>query len=224
MIAEDSGLLRQMLADLLSRRGFEITGQAATKDELLCLVATAPPDVVVLDIRLPPGQSDEGLQAAREIRARYPGVGLLVLSHYAETTYAMRLLEHGARGVGYLVKDRVQDGDRLVDAIRRVAAGETAIDPEVVERVMFRRRTADPLERLTAGELRVLALMAEGLSNSAIAERLSFSPKTVEKRISAITHKLGLQDSAISRADTNLRVLTVLTYLRRANGPDQLPG
>jgi DNA-binding NarL/FixJ family response regulator len=215
MIAEDSGLLRQMLAEMLTRRGYQVTGQAETKEELLSLVDAAPPDVVVLDIRLPPGHRDEGVQAAVEIRARHPRVGLLILSHYAETSYAMRLLENGARGVGYLVKDRVQDSDRLVDAIERVAAGETAIDPEVVERVMFRRRTADPLERLTQGELHVLALMAEGLSNAAIAQRLSYSPKTVEKRITAITSKLGLQDDDISRGDVNVRVLTVLTYLRR---------
>jgi DNA-binding NarL/FixJ family response regulator len=217
MIAEDSGLLRQMLAEMLTRRGFDVTGQARTKEELLTLVEAAPPDVVILDIRLPPGHRDEGLQAASEIRARHPGIGLLVLSHYAETSYAMRLLENGARGVGYLVKDRVQDSDRLVDAIRRVAAGETAIDPEVVERVMFRRRAVDPLERLTAGERTVLRLMAEGLSNAAIAERLSYSQKTVEKRITAITQKLDLQGTPIARSDINIRVLTVLTYLRSAD-------
>lgn len=217
MIAEDSGLLRQMLAEMLTRRGFDVTGQAQTKEELLQLVKTAPPDVVILDIRLPPGHRDEGLQAASEIRSRHPQIGLLVLSHYAETSYAMRLLENGARGVGYLVKDRVQDSDRLVDAIRRVAAGEAAIDPEVVERVMFRRRTVDPLERLTSGERRVLALMAEGLSNTAIAERLGYSPKTVEKRMTAITQKLELPDPDISRSDINIRVLIVLTYLRSAD-------
>jgi len=163
MIAEDSGLLRQLLAELLTRHGLEVTGQAASGDDLLRLVEGAPPDVVVLDIRLPPGYHDEGLRAASEIRARHPRVGLLVLSHYAETSYAMRLLKGGARGVGYLVKDRVQDADRLVDAIRRVAAGEAVIDPEVVQRVMFRRRTADPLECLTLGEPQVLGLIAEGL-------------------------------------------------------------
>ncbi len=163
MIAEDSGLLRQLLAELLTRHGLEVTGQAANRDDLLCLVEGAPPDVVVLDIRLPPGYHDEGLRAASEIRARHPRVGLLVLSHYAETSYAMRLLKGGARGAGYLVKDRVQDADRLVDAIRRVAAGEAVIDPEVVQRVMFRRRTADPLECLTLGEPQVLGLIAEGL-------------------------------------------------------------
>ena len=220
MIAEDSGLLRQMLAEMLSRHGLEVTGQAATREELLRLVETAPPDAVVLDIRLPPGYRDEGLQIAAELRARHPTIGLLVLSHYAETSYAMRLLEHGARGVGYLVKDRVQDGGRLVDAIRRVAAGEAVIDPEVVQRVMFRRRAVDPLERLAPGERQVLGLMAEGLSNVAIAERLSFSPKTVEKRVTAIAQKLGLPSTDdAGRGDVNLRVLAVLTYLRGSGGP-----
>jgi DNA-binding NarL/FixJ family response regulator len=219
MIAEDSGLLRQMLAEMLTRHGFDVTGLAHTKEGLLRLVDADPPDVVILDIRLPPGQRDEGLQAASEIRARHPGIGLLVLSHYAETSYAMRLLENGAHGVGYLVKDRVQDSDRLVDAIRRVAAGEAAIDPEVVQRVMFRRRAVDPLERLTPSEQQVLGLMAEGFSNVAIAERLSYSLKTVEKRVTAITQKLGLPPSDDnSRSDVNVRVLAVLTYLRHANG------
>ena len=218
MIAEDSGLLRQLLAELLTRHGLEVTGQAANGDDLLRLVEGAPPDVVVLDIRLPPSYRDEGLRAASEIRARHPQVGLLVLSHYAETSYAMRLLEGGARGVGYLVKDRVQDADRLVDAIRRVAAGEAAIDPEVVQRVMFRRRTADPLERLTLGERQVLGLIAEGWSNAAIADRLSCSLKTVEKRVTAITQKLDLPTSDdAGRSDINVRVLAVLTYLRRAD-------
>ncbi len=218
MIAEDSGLLRQLLGELLTRHGLEVTGQAANGDDLLRLVEGAPPDVVVLDIRLPPSYRDEGLRAASEIRARHPQVGLLVLSHYAETSYAMRLLEGGARGVGYLVKDRVQDADRLVDAIRRVAAGEAAIDPEVVQRVMFRRRTADPLERLTLGERQVLGLIAEGWSNAAIADRLSCSLKTVEKRVTAITQKLDLPTSDdAGRSDINVRVLAVLTYLRRAD-------
>ncbi len=218
MIAEDSGLLRQLLGELLTRHGLEVTGQAANGDDLLRLVEGAPPDVVVLDIRLPPSYRDEGLRAASEIRARHPQVGLLVLSHYAETSYAMRLLEGGARGVGYLVKDRVQDADRLVDAIRRVEAGEAAIDPEVVQRVMFRRRTADPLERLTLGERQVLGLIAEGWSNAAIADRLSCSLKTVEKRVTAITQKLDLPTSDdAGRSDINVRVLAVLTYLRRAD-------
>jgi DNA-binding NarL/FixJ family response regulator len=133
----------------------------------------------------------------------------------------MRLLENGARGVGYLVKDRVQDSDRLVDAIQRVVAGETAIDPEVVQQVMFRRREADPLDRLTDGERQVLARMAEGLSNAAIAEQLSYSLKTVEKRITSVAQKLGLpQPDDVTRGDVNVRVLAVLTYLRSAGSSD----
>jgi DNA-binding NarL/FixJ family response regulator len=138
-----------------------------------------------------------------------------VLSHYAETSYALRLLEHASRGVGYLVKDRVRDSDRLVDAVQRVAAGEVVIDPDVVARVMGRRRVGDPLDRLTDGERRVLTLMAQGNSNTAIARRLRCSYKTVEKYVTAISRKLDLPDTAdASRADVNIRVLAVLTYLR----------
>jgi DNA-binding NarL/FixJ family response regulator len=221
MVAEDSGMLRQMLVELLTRHEITVTGQASTKDELLSLVAHSPPDVAILDIRLPPGQRDEGLQAASAIRAAHPDVGLLVLSHYAETSYAMRLLECGPHGIGYLVKDRVQDTGRLIEAIRRVAAGHVVIDPDVVHRVMFRRRVADPLERLTGGERDVLALVAEGLSNTAIAQRLNYSVTTVEKRLNAVTHKLGLPTVATNndRCNVNVRVLAVLTYLRSAGGP-----
>ncbi|MGA5303702.1 response regulator transcription factor [Nucisporomicrobium flavum] len=218
MIAEDSGMLRQMLVDLLTRHGFDVTGQASTKDDIVAQVDRDPPDAVLLDIRLPPGQSDEGLQAAALIRQRHPAVGLLVLSHYAETAYAFRLLQDGAGGVGYLVKDRVQDTDRLIDAIRRVAAGEVAVDPEVVHRLMFRRRTVDPLAQLTDSERDVLALLAEGLSNTAIADGLHISIKTVEKRLTAINQKLGLRTSGTERPDVNVRVLAVLTYLRSAPG------
>ncbi|OJF12784.1 response regulator transcription factor [Couchioplanes caeruleus] len=218
VIAEDSGLLRQMLVELLTRHGLTVVGEATTKDEILTLVDRTSPDVAILDIRLPPGQSDEGLQAARAIRSRHPAVGLLILSHYAETSYAMRLLEYGARAVGYLVKDRVQDTDRLIDGIRRVAAGDVVIDPEVVHQVMFRRRTVDPLERLTAAEREVLGLVAEGLSNAAIARRLNYSLKTVEKRLTSITHALDLPTAAADngRSEVNVRVLAVLTYLRSA--------
>jgi len=218
MIAEDSGLIREMLAELLGRHGFEVTGLAGTKDELLRLVEQQPPDAVVLDIRLPPGYSDEGLQAAEAIRARYPEVGLLVLSAYAETSHAVRLLGNDAGGVGYLVKDRVQDPARLVEAIRRVAAGEVVVDPEVVHRVMSKRRAVDPLDRLTESEQQVLALVAEGMSNAAVAERLNYSLKTVEKRVTAITRKLDLPHADTGgRSDVNVRVLAVLTYLRSAN-------
>jgi DNA-binding NarL/FixJ family response regulator len=217
MIAEDSGLLRQLLADILERHGYQVTGQASDSGWLLRMIAAEPPDVVILDIRLPPGHSDEGLRAARDIRASHPAVGILVLSHYAETSYAVRLLENGSRGIGYLVKDRVQDAGRLLDAVRRVASGETVIDADIVRRVMSRRRDPDPLDGLTGSERQVLALMAEGLSNTAIAERLFFSPKTVEKRATAITRKLGIPDIGYpGRSAVNVRVAAVLTYLRNS--------
>jgi DNA-binding NarL/FixJ family response regulator len=215
VIAEDSGLLRQMLAEMFASRGFKVIGQAATLPELLRLVATDPPDIVVLDIRMPPTHRDEGLQAAEEIRARHPSVGLLVLSHYAETSYAVRLLELSSAAVGYLVKDRVQDADRLVEAVYRVAAGEVVLDPEVVQRVLLRPRIADPLDRLSGVERQVLTLMAEGRSNTAIAQKLSYSVKTVEKRVTGISQKLNLpHPDDHDRSDVNVRVLAVLTYLR----------
>ncbi|HEV2371222.1 MAG TPA: response regulator transcription factor [Streptosporangiaceae bacterium] len=222
MIAEDSGLLRQMLAEILNQHGFEVTGQASDSGKLLSMIAAEPPDVVILDIRLPPSHCDEGLQAAHEIRARHPGVGILVLSNYAETSYAVRLLENGARGIGYLVKDRVQDTGRLLDALVRVASGDTVIDADIVHRVMSRRRTENPLSALTAAERQVLGLMAEGLSNTAIADRLPCSLKTVEKRVSAITRKLGIPDIGYpGRSAVNVRVVAVLAYLRN---PDATSG
>jgi DNA-binding NarL/FixJ family response regulator len=215
VIAEDSGLLRQMLTEILTSRGFDVIGQAESLPELLGLVWADPPDIVVLDIRMPPTHRDEGLRAAEEIHAHYPSVGLLVLSHYAETSYAVRLLELSSHAVGYLVKDRVQDADRLVEALQRVAAGEVVIDPEVVQRVLYRPRVVDPLERLTPVEREVLALMAEGRSNTAIAQKLSYSVKTIEKRVTAISQKLGLpHPNDYDRSDINLRVLAVLAYLR----------
>jgi DNA-binding NarL/FixJ family response regulator len=221
MIAEDSGLLRQMLVDLMVDHGLDVTGQATTKEEILTLVDAHPPDLVVLDIRLPPDQRDEGLQAAEEIRRRHPKVGLLVLSHYAETSYAVRLLEAASHSVGYLVKDRVQDSARLIDAILRVNAGEVVVDPEVVSRLVSRPRVDDPVASLTPSERGVLALMAEGRSNAGIAEQLALSIKTVEKRITAISRKLGLTSGDDEgRSTVNLRVLAVLTYLRSPTPPN----
>jgi DNA-binding NarL/FixJ family response regulator len=215
VIAEDSGLVRQMLAEMLVSRGFDVIGQARTLPELLRVVAADPPDVVVLDIRMPPTHRDEGLRAAEEIRVRHPSVGLLVLSHYAETAYAVRLLELSCDAVGYLVKDRVQDADHLVAALRRVAAGEVVVDPDVVRRVLLRPRVDDSLDRLTAAERQVLALMAEGRSNAAIAHKLNYSVKTIEKRVTAIAQKLGLpHPDDHDRSDVNVRVLAVLAYLR----------
>jgi len=214
MIAEDSGLLRGLLVEQLTSRGIEITGQATTKAELLSLVAAQPPDAVILDIRLPPDHSDEGLQAAEEIRRQHPQVALLVLSHYGETRFAARLLECAEERAGYLVKDRVNDLDHLTDALRRVVAGEMVIDPEIVRRLLSRKRSADPLDRLTPRERLVLELMARGNSNAAIARELACSAKTVEKYVTAICRKLDLGDAAESRANVNTRVLAVLTFLR----------
>jgi DNA-binding NarL/FixJ family response regulator len=205
-----------MLAEALTARGCEVVGEAGTPDELLHLVDTGPPDVVVVDIRMPPTHRDEGLRAIEQIRARHSAVGVLVLSHYAETGYAIRLLQCAPRAVGYLVKDRVQDTDRLFDALRRVAAGEVVVDPDVIQRVMLRPRVVDPLDQLTPSERQVLALVAEGHSNNAIAGKLGYSVKTVEKRITAVSQKLGLRavDDGI-----NVRVLAVLTYLRSIGHP-----
>jgi DNA-binding NarL/FixJ family response regulator len=184
--------------------------------ELLAVVAADPPDLVVLDIRMPPTHRDEGIQAAEHIRSRHPEVGLLILTHYAETAYALRLLEIADRAVGYIVKDRVQDSARLIETVHRVAAGETVIDPLVVQQILHRPRLTDPLTRLTQAERRVLALIAEGFSNSAIAQKLSCSVKTVEKRVTTIAHTLGLPSvEDDTRADVNLRVLAVLAYLRK---------
>jgi len=215
VIAEDSGLLRQLLAELFTAKGLEVTGLAQTLPEVLRLVEADPPDIVVLDIRMPPAYRDEGLQAAEALRARYPDLGLLILSHYAETSYAVRLLEISSHAVGYLVKDRVQDADRLLEAAHRVASGEVVIDPEVVQRLLLRPRRADPLANLTSVEKQVLALIAEGYSNAAIGKKLSYSVKTVEKRVTSISQKLGLSPAGgEERADINVRVLAVLTYLR----------
>ena len=215
VIAEDSGLLRHMLAETLAGRGCEVIGQVDNAQDLVRLVDADPPDVIVVDIRMPPTHRDEGLRAAEQIRNRHPDVGVLVLSHYAETAYAVRLLEQSTRAIGYLVKDRVQDTDRLVDALRRVAAGEVLVDPEVVVRVMRRPRLVDPLLRLTPAERHVLALVAEGASNATIAGTLNYSVKTVEKRITAIAQKLGLREFNDGEpAGVNVRVLAALTYLR----------
>jgi DNA-binding NarL/FixJ family response regulator len=215
VVAEDSGLLRQLLVELLTSRGLDVIGQAESLPELLELVGDDPPDVAVLDIRLPPTHQDEGLRAAEAIHAHHPSVGLLVLSHYADTSYAGRLLELSSHAVGYLIKDRVQDADRLVEALHRVAAGEVVIDPAVVHRLLVRQRVIDPLERLTTVERQVLALMAEGRSNTAIAQKLSYSVKTIEKRATSISQKLMLPDlDDHRRGEVNMRVLAVLAYLR----------
>lgn len=211
-LAEDSLLLREGLVRLFDDAGFETVHAVADADTLLSALATHPaterPDVVVLDVRMPPSFGDEGVRAALEIRRRWPGVGVLLLSQYVEGVYARELLEGGATGVGYLLKDRVASLDDMRDAIVRVAAGGTVWDPAVV--VQLFRRHADPVAALTPREREVLELMAEGLANRGIAERLVIGTGAVEKNITAIFGKLGLEDSG----SEHRRVLAVLSWLR----------
>jgi DNA-binding NarL/FixJ family response regulator len=209
-IAEDSLLVREGLGRILRDGGFEIVGEAATIEETLRLVERAKPDAALVDIRLPPSYGDEGLRAASEIRARFPSVALLVLSQYVEAEYALRLLEGSERSVGYLLKDRILDAAHLTEAIARVLAGGVVVDPVLVAELLDRRRRADPLDQLTAREREVLGLMAEGLTDRGIAQRLYVTPKTVETHTRHIFQKLALSESALE----NKRVHAVLTYLR----------
>ena len=210
ILADDSVLLREGLARMLSESGFEVVAQVGNAEALLAAVDADPPDVCIVDIRMPPTNTTEGLQAALHLRVHHPGVAVLVLSQYVETRFAIELLARGADGVGYLLKDRVGDVSELLAAVRSVVAGRSVIDPTVVSRLVGRRRQADPMETLTAREREVLEQMAEGRSNRAIGERLFLSPKTVEAHVSAIFSKLGIEDTA----DDNRRVLSVLTWLR----------
>jgi DNA-binding NarL/FixJ family response regulator len=211
VLADDSLLLREGIARLLIEAGFEIAGQAGTPDELIEAVRAHRPDVAIIDIRMPPTHTDEGLRAAASIRAEHgTAVGIMVLSQYVETTFAMRLVADGAGGVGYLLKDRVEDLDEFADAVRRIARGGSAIDPEVVAQFVGRRRAKVPLDDLTERESEVLALMAEGRSNQAICDRLFLAPKTVEAHIANIFSKLELRPAP----DDHRRVLAVLAHLR----------
>ena len=210
MIAEDSVLLREGLARLLGDVGFEVAGQCENADELLLKVRSYPPDVAIVDIRLPPTHSDEGLRAALEIRASHPDVGVLVLSQYIELGLAMKLLADSAEGVGYLLKDRISDVKEFVAAVRRVADGGSALDPIIVSTLLSRRRSDDPLDELTPRERDVLELMASGSSNQGIADKLVISLRAVEKYVSSIFGKLGLPSSG----SESRRVLAVLLYLR----------
>ena len=210
IVADDSLLFREGLVRLLSERGFEVLAQADNAEDLVRRVGGLRPDAALVDIRMPPTFTDEGLRAALEIGERYPGVSVVVLSQYVESGYAMRLLEQGSAGRGYLLKDRVGDLHGFADAIRRVGDGGSVVDPEVVRALVARRRPAGPLDELTDRERECLALMAEGRSNAAICERLFLSPRTVESHVRTIFRKLGLDEAD----DDHRRVLAVLAYLR----------
>ena len=210
IVAEDSVLLREGIARLLGERGFEVVGQAADADDLMRKVGAHRPDIAIVDIRMPPTNTDDGLRAALRIRGEHPDTGVLVLSAYVEETYALELISDSAAGIGYLLKDRIADVDAFVDAVRRVAAGGSALDPEVVSRLLGRSRREDPLERLTPREREVLELMAEGRTNAAIAESLVVTERAVEKHVTSIFGKLDL----VPAAEDHRRVLAVLTFLR----------
>jgi DNA-binding NarL/FixJ family response regulator/class 3 adenylate cyclase len=210
VLAEDSVLLREGIARLLEDGGFEVVGQAGNADELLLKVRSYSPDVALVDIRMPPTHTDEGLRAAKEIREKYPETGVLVLSQYVEAGYAMELLSESAEGVGYLLKDRISDVDDFRAAVRRVAEGGSALDPAVVSQLVGRRRRDDPLGELTPREREVLELMAEGRSNHAIADQLVVTERAVEKHVTSIFAKLRLAPAT----EDHRRVLAVLAYLQ----------
>jgi DNA-binding NarL/FixJ family response regulator len=210
VVAEDSVLLREGVVRLLEEAGFEVAGQAGDGEELLRKVRAHKPDVAIVDIKMPPTHTDEGLRAALAIRSELPDVGVLVLSQYVEQQYALDLLAESAEGVGYLLKDRVADIDAFADAVRRVAGGGSALDPEVVSQMLGRQRRDDPLEEITPREREVLGLMAEGRSNAAIAAQLVITERAVEKHVTSIFGKLGLATSP----DDHRRVLAVLAYLK----------
>jgi DNA-binding NarL/FixJ family response regulator len=209
-IAEDSVLLREGVARLLGDAGFEVTARCGSAEELLWQVRRDPPDVVLVDIRMPPTHTDEGIRAALEIRAEHPGVGVLVLSQHAEVGLAMRLLAAGADGVGYLLKDRVSDVPEFTAAVRRVAGGGAAVDPGLVTTMLTRPRVEGALAGLTPREREVLALMATGASNQGIADALVITLRAVEKYVSTIFGKLGIP----ATGSESRRVLAVLRYLR----------
>ena len=209
VIADDSALLREGLARLLEESGIEVVGQARDADELLLKVRSYHPDVAIVDIRMPPTQTDEGIRAAREIRRKHPGTGVLVLSQHVAHTYAVELLEDSAEGLGYLLKDRVSDVAEFTAAVRRVAEGGSALDPLVVAELVGRNRGDDPIARLSPREREVLELMAEGRSNQAIGQRLFISPRAVEKHVTSIFTKLRLP----AAPEDHRRVLAVLRFL-----------
>jgi DNA-binding NarL/FixJ family response regulator len=210
VIADDETLLREGLARLLSEAGVDVVGTAGTAEELLRRVELTQPDVAIVDIRMPPTHTDEGLVAAQDLHRSHPAVGVLVLSHYLESHYAMRLLDEHPERSGYLLKERVKDVSVLVDALERIAEGECVLDPTIVSRLIGRPRAQSPLDELTAREREVLALIAEGHSNEGICQKLFLSPKTVETHVRHILLKLGIGEAS----GYHRRVLAVLTYLR----------
>ncbi len=210
VVADDSVLLREGVVRLLEENGFEVVGQAGDADDLIRKVKAHKPDVAVVDIRMPPTNTDDGLRAALEIRAELPDTGVLVLSQYVEEGYALDLVGDSAGGVGYLLKDRVADVDRFVDSVRRVADGGSALDPEVVSQLVGRARRDDPIDELTPREREVLELMAEGRSNNAIAEHMTVTERAVEKHVTSIFGKLDLAPAP----EDHRRVLAVLAFLR----------
>jgi len=210
VVADDSILTREGLVHLLTSAGIEVVAQAGDGKELLQLVAALSPDAVVVDVRMPPTHTDEGLVAAARIASDHPGVGVLVLSQYVEASYALRLINERPEGVGYLLKERVLDGTTLADALDRIRDGQTVVDPHLVERLLSRRRTQDPLAALSEREREVLGLVAQGLSNKAIADHLVVSERTVEAHLTRTFLKLGIAEDTGSHK----RVLATLTYLR----------
>ena len=213
-VADDEALLREGLSRLLAEAGQEVVATAGEPGELIRRVGLTRPDVAIVDIKMPPTHTDEGLVAAQEIRRQHPQIGVLVLSHYLDSRYAMRLLRELPGGAGYLLKERVSDVAVLVDALRRVHEGECVVDPTIVSRLMSQRRESGPMSELTAREREVLALMAEGYSNPAICRRLFLSPKTVESHVRQIFLKLDLGESA----EQHRRVSAVLAFLRSTQG------
>jgi DNA-binding NarL/FixJ family response regulator len=210
VLADDAVLLREALAAALVAAGFDVVGQAADVPGLVALVEQERPDVAIVDVRMPPTHTTEGLEAARQIRRESPGTAILVLSQYVETRYAVDLIREDPVGVGYLLKDRIMRLPDLADAVRRVAAGGSVIDPEVVATLLGRPRRHSPLDELTKREREILSFMAEGRSNTAIAEHLTLEIKTVERHVGTIFSKLGLEPAAADHR----RVLAVLAYLR----------
>jgi DNA-binding NarL/FixJ family response regulator len=210
VVAEDVMLTREGIVRVLRDSGIDVVGEAADVDGLMHAIAAEAPECVVVDIRMPPTHTDEGIVAAQRIRELHPDVGVLVLSQYVEPGYAMRLLEEHEGGTGYLLKDRVSDPAALVDALRRLTAGETVVDPAIVSRLLARRREADPVEELTDREREVLGLVAEGLSNGAIGARLFITERTVEAHVKQIFLKLAIEQAP----ESNRRVLAVLAFLR----------